>query len=203
VRFKHIAFGVTIALAAPFLQANQARAATYDAFKQYSIKVNPSGPWSYRAAGQLLPLKHTKCNALKKDYCWTNNNDGYPTEAADEANKSGKTASYLDVILPANYLDFDPEQAADVEFVWTAPTSGAAKITGNFLGVATDEGAHNVAVLHNGAALGTYAITAYQQKQTYSFKVNVAAGDTITFISYTGNNGDSLSTGMQAKITLK
>ena len=115
MRFKHIAFGVTIALAAPFLQANQARAATYDAFKQYSIKVNPSGPWSYRAAGQLLPLKHTKCNALKKDYCWTNNNDGYPTEAADEANKSGKTASYLDVILPANYLDFDPEQTADVE----------------------------------------------------------------------------------------
>ena len=116
---------------------------------------------------------------------------------------NSKTASYLDVILPANYLDFDPEQTADVEFVWTAPTSGAATITGNFLGVATDEGAHNVAVLHNGAALGTYAITAYQQKQTYSFKVNVAAGDTITFISYTGNNGDSLSTGMQAKITLK
>ena len=152
---------------------------------------------------ELPLLKNRTCNNLSKDYCWTNNNDGYPTEAADEANKSGATVKYLDVILPASYLDFDPEGASDVSFQWTAPASSTILVTGNFLGVATDEGAHQVGVLHNGTSLGTYAISQYQQKQTFRFTVKVSAGDTISFISYTGNNGDALSTGLQAKITIR
>jgi hypothetical protein len=200
---KRAAFIAVLLFGMPMAHAGQAVGKVYDAFKQYSIKINPNGPWSYLTAGQLLTLKHKNCNSLKKDYCWTNNNDGYPTETADEANKSGKTIQYLDVVLPANYLDFDPEQGANVAFQWTAPTSGKIQVSGNFLGVATDEGSHQVAVLHNGTALGTYTIEQYQQKQNFEFSVTVAAGDTISFISYTGNNGDALSTGLQAKITVQ
>ncbi len=201
--WKPTAFLAAMVLAMPAAQAEQAGGKVYDAFKQYSIKINPNGPWSYLTAGKLMTLRHRTCNSLKKDYCWTNNNDGYPTETADEANKSGKTVTYLDVVLPADYLDFDPEQGANVAFQWTAPTAGKVTISGNFLGVATDEGSHQVAVLHNGAALGTYTIAQYQQKQDFKFAATVAAGDTISFVSYTGNNGGALSTGLQAKIVVQ
>ncbi len=179
-----------------------ADAQTYDAFKQYSIKQNPHGQWSYVVAGALLTTKVKMCNGITKDYCWTNGGSGLEVAAA-EANKTGTTIQYADVVLPPLYLDFDPTGIANVAFQWTAPTPGTAHITGNFLGVATDEGAHEVAVLHNGTVLGAYTMSTYQQKETFSFQIDVAAGDTISFESMTGNGGTSLSTGLQAKIELK
>ena len=199
---RYFVFLTALVLGMPAAHAGQVSGKVYDAFKQYSIKINPNGPWSYLTAGQVMTLRHRTCNGLKKDFCWTNNNDGYPTEAADEINKSGKTVTYLDVVLPAKYLDFDPEQQADVAFQWSAPVAGRILISGNFLGVATDEGSHQVGVLHNGTALGTYTIAQYQQKQSFKFAVTVAAGDTVSFVSYTGNNGGALSTGLQARIVV-
>lgn len=54
-----------------------------------------------------------------------------------------------------------------------------------------------------GIALANYTIATYQQKQTFKLTQPVNAGDTISFISYTGNNRDSLSTGLQAKVVMK
>jgi len=181
----------------------QARAQTYDAFKQYSIKHNPAGAWSYVSAGELLTTAVVKCNNITKDYCWTNGAQSFPNVAAAEANKTGTPIHYDDVNLPAGYLDFDPEGTANVAFQWTAPAAGKITISGNFLGVATDEGSHEVAILYNGTALETYTISAYQQKQTFKLHRTVAAGDTIAFTSYTGNAGGALSTGLQAKIVAK
>jgi hypothetical protein len=182
--------------------ARQARAQTYDAFKQYSIRHNPHGAWSYVAAGALLTTKYKQCNGITRDYCWTNGGSGFAV-AADEANKTGKTIQYLDVVLPPKYLDFDPTGIANVAFQWTAPAAGNVTVSGNFLGVATNEGSHEVAVLHNGAVLVMYTMSAYQQKNTFNLPVTVAAGDTIAFTSFTGNGGGALSTGLQAKIIVK
>jgi hypothetical protein len=190
-------FGVFAVIAVP-----AAHAQTYDAFKQFSIKYNPSGPWSYLAGGALLTVKDTKCNSITKDYCWTRGT-GFPNIASDEANKTGTAIHYADVNLPASYLDFDPQGISNVTFQWTAPASGEVIVSGNFLGVATDEGSHEVAVLHNGAVLTQYTISAYQQKEIFKLSVTVAAGDTIGFASFTGNGGGALSTGLQAKIVVK
>jgi hypothetical protein len=193
-------------LAAAFVlsaYAGQAPATTYDAFKQFSIKMNPNGPWSYVAAGQILPNSNTKCNGIKKDYCWTSNGAGFPDVAAAEANKTGKTISYADVSLPASYLDMDPEGVTSVAFQWQAKVAGTVSVTGNFLGVASDQGSHDVAILHNGTSLLSVTISSFQQKQAFKLKVAVAAGDTIAFTCFTGNGGGALSTGLQAKIVAK
>jgi hypothetical protein len=143
-----------------------ALAQTYDAFKQFSLKNNPNGPWSYVAAGRLLTAREAKCDALPRLYCWTNGGTSFPSVAADEANKAHTILHYADVVLPPGYLDFDPQGIATVAFQWTAPAAANVRIEGNFLGVATDEGTHNVAVLDNGVALATYTIATYQQTQT-------------------------------------
>ena len=185
-----------------FAAGTHAQAQTYDPFKQYSIKKNPHGAWSYVAAGQLLTTKEPQCNNITKDYCWTNGGGGLSV-AADEANKTGTTIQYADVVLPPRYLDFDPTGIANVAFQWTAPSAANVTVSGNFLGVATDEGSHEVAVLHNGTVLVSYAMSAYKQKYKFNLPVTVAAGDTIAFTSFTGSGGTRLSTGLQAKIVVK
>jgi hypothetical protein len=177
-----------------------AAAQTYDALKQFSIKDNPSETWSYVAAGQKLTSKITICGGIKKLNCWTNGGTSFPNTAADEANKTGAAVQYADVTLPASYLDLDPQGIANVGFQWTAPAAAEVHVTGNFLGVASDQGSHNVAVLYNGTALVTYTISHFQQKETFRLHLSVAAGDTIAFLSFTGNGGSALSTGLQAKI---
>ena len=189
-----------LVLGAVACHGEQAAAQTYDAFKQFSIKDNPSEAWSYVAAGQKLTTKFTACNEIKKLFCWTNGGTSFPNTAADEVNKTGASVEYADVTLPASYLDLDPQGIASVGFQWTAPAAATVHVTGNFLGVASDQGSHNVAVLYNGTALVTYTISHFQQKETFRLHLSVAPGDTVAFLSYTGNGGGALSTGLQAKI---
>jgi hypothetical protein len=190
----------TLVLGAIACHGEQAFAQTYDAFKQFSIKDNPSETWAYVAAGQKLTTKITACDGIKKLYCWTNGGTSFPNVAAGEANKTGASVQYADVTLPAGYLDLDPQGIASVGLQWTAPTAATIHVSGNFLGVANDEGSHNVAVLYNGTAIVTYTISHFQQKETFRLHLSVAPGDTIAFLSYTSNGGSALSTGLQAKI---
>jgi hypothetical protein len=189
-----------LVLGAVACHGEKAFAQTYDAFKQFSIKDNPGEAWTYVAAGQKLTTKITTCDGMKKLYCWTNGGAALPNVAADEANKTGASVQYADVTLPASYLDLDPQGIANVGFQWTAQAAANIHVTGNFLGVASDEGSHNVAVLYNGTPLVTYTISHFQQKETFRLHLSVAPGDTIVFLSYTGNGGAALSTGLQAKI---
>lgn len=125
-----------------------------------------------------------------------------PNSAIVGANKSGSTVSFYTIVLPAKYMILDPENLSDVTVQWTASSSGEVRVTGNFLGVDTNEQSHNVAVLHNGEAIKSFTIGQYQQKDAFALTVDVAARDTISFASYT-NGYAYLSTGLQAAITLK
>jgi hypothetical protein len=185
------------------LAAGAAAAQSYNPFTQFSIKSNPAGAWSYVANGALLTAKSKTCNGVTKDFCWTNGGSGFPDVAADEANKTGQTISYADVTLPAKYLDCDPQSVSDVAFQWTAPQAGTVIVSGNFLGVAHDEGSHTVSVQHNGVALANYIMASYGQKQVFKFSQPVNRGDMISFVCETGNDGGALSTGLQAKIVYK
>jgi hypothetical protein len=189
-----------LVLGAVAFHGERAAAQSYDAFKQFSIKDNPSEAWSYLAAGQKLTAKSTTCDAIKKLFCWTNGGTAFPNIASGEANKTGAGAQYADVTLPANYLELNPQGIASVELRWTAPAAATVHVSGNFLGVASDEASHNVAVLYNGTPLVTYTISRFQQKETFRLHLSVAAGDTIAFATYTANGGAALSTGLQAKI---
>jgi hypothetical protein len=194
---RHVQSAVFLAGA---IAASSAHAQGYDAFKQFSIKANPAASWSYVSNGNLLTAKVKTCNGINKDYCWTNGGNGFPDVAAVEANKTGGTLKYADVVLPAGYVDLDPENVGNVAFQWTAPEAGIVKVTGNFLGVATDEGSHTVSVQHNGISLQSFTISAYGQKEAFKATVSVNRGDMITFVSVSGNGGGALSTGLQAKI---
>jgi hypothetical protein len=184
------------------LAGSVACAQSYNAFSQFSLKTNPNQVWTYEAAGNLLTTKVKVCNSIQKDDCWTNGGS-FPSIAAAEANKTGGTINYLDVTLPARYLDLDPTGVANVGIQWTAPGRGAVRVKGNFLGVAHDEGSHTVAIMHGDQMLQSFTISSYQEIQSFNFFVSVNAGDVISFVSFTGNNGNSLSTGLQAEIVYK
>lgn len=180
--------------------AESASAQTFDAFKEFKLKDNPNGDWSYLFAGQLLTTKLKACGGVTKFQCWWN--DGQePDSSVVGANKSGTTLSFETINLPPKHLLLDPESNADVSAQWTAPSAGSVEVTGNFLGVDTNEASHSVAILHNGTALKTFTMSAYQQESKFHLAFQVAAGDTISFASYT-NGWTNLSTGLQATIKL-
>jgi hypothetical protein len=171
----------------------------YNAYKQFRLKANPNGDWSYLAGGELLNTKLKTCAGDKKFFCWWNGGS-FPNSAIIGANKSGTTLSFDTIVLPPDYLDLDPENLGDDTLQWTAGASGTVLVDGNFIGVDTNEASHNVAVLHNGAVVKSYTISTYQQKEKFHLMIAVVTGDTISFVSYT-NGASYLSTGLQAKIT--
>ena len=196
LRFGAAVFGasaIVAGLAAP------AAAQGVSAFGQFSLAANPNGAWSYLAGGTLLDKTLNPCSGVTKFQCWWNGGS-LPNSAIVGANRTGKPISYYTIVLPANYLALDPENASPVVVQYTAPAAATLLVAGNFLGVDTSEASHTVAVLHNGTVLKSFTMAAYKQKSAFRLKVPVAAGDTISFASY--NNGFGyLSTGLQAKIT--
>jgi hypothetical protein len=199
MRAKSAALTVALALTSPILASHATAATTYNAWSNFSIKANPTGPWSYLAGGTLLAQTIPNCNGDKRLLCWWNGQSA-PTSATVIANKTGQTVTYYTIVLPVKYLSLDPENSADATVQWTAPAAGKITIAGNFLGVDTNEATHNVAVTHNGAPLKTWAITTYKQEVKFHFNVTVAAGDTIAFKNITNNNYSYLSTGLHAII---
>ncbi len=195
---KLLALGAVFALT---LQAQPVMAQKMDAWKQFSLKQNPNGQWSYLAAGELQTKTLKKCGNVKRLLCWWNGGQ-VPNSAVVGANKSGSTVSFYTIVLPAKYLLLDPENLSDVAVQWTASSTGTVRVTGNFLGVDTNEQSHDVAVLHDGVAVKSFTIGQYQQQVPFAVTVDVAPGDTISFASYT-NGYAYLSTGLQAEITIK
>jgi len=187
------------AIAIVCLAGNPASAQVYNAYKQFRLKANPNGDWSYLAAGELLTQKIKTCANVAKFECWWNGGS-FPNSAIIGANKSGMTVDFDTIVLPADYLDLDPENLSDVTLQWTAVAAGTVLVHGNFLGVDTNEASHNLAILHNGTAVKSFTISAYQQEEKFHLMIPVAPGDTISFASYT-NGATYLSTGLQATIT--
>jgi hypothetical protein len=182
--------------------AGAASAQSYNAYGQFKLKHNPNGAWSYLTAGSPLATKLPDCANLSNFNCWWNKGS-FPDSAIIGAATKHAAVSYETIVLPPKYLALDPESVGDVTVQWTAPSAGQVLVSGNFLGVDTNEASHTTAVLHNGVTLKTFTIATYQQKAKFHLTVTVAAGDTIGFASYTPGGYSYLTTGLQAKIAFQ
>ena len=184
------------------LPPHGASAQSFEAYDQFRLHHNPNGAWRYLAGGVILPGKLVNCANITGYNCWWNMGSE-PSSAIVGAAEKHAAVSYDTIVLPAGYIALDSENVGDSTVEWTAPSPGKAVISGNFLGVDTNEASHSVGVLHNGASLKTFTISAYQQKAKFHLSVTVAAGDTITFSSFSPNGYAYLTTGLQVKITLQ
>jgi hypothetical protein len=191
---------LTILAATATVMALPAVGQTYNPVAQFGVKHNPNGAWSYLADGMLLSKTLKSCAGVSGFNCWWTG-ESQPSSGTIGGNRSADTVSYDTIRLPAHTISLDPEYASPAVVQWTAPSAGTATITGNFMGVDTDEASHSVAVLHDGTALATYTVAHYQQKQKFRFTVAVQSGDTIGFANY-AQGWTYLTTGLQARIAL-
>jgi hypothetical protein len=184
--------------------ASPATGASYSAFTQFSAKNNPNGTWSYLYGGTLYSGADTS-----KKICGVSGFKGWNTQmsppdsatiATDQNGKATCTSNNT-VIVPANYIEMDPESYANVDVEWTAPKNGTYTITGKFRGCDTGEASHPVTILYDGVSIYSNTISSYGQKVTFSLSQTVSAGDTISFENETGSTYNNLSTGLQATIT--
>ena len=172
----------------------------YDAVKNFSIKSNPSGPWSYLSAGLPLSYKANSIQGIKGLPYWYSSRQSCCDNAYVVRNKTGATLDYLTIVSPVDHLWFDPQSNPDVTVRFQAPTSGAYVFLGDFLGIDTDEASHPVQINKNGVEAFSGTIASYGQSLPYRLKVTLSAGDTIDFICQTGATLNDLSTGLAVKV---
>src|SRR5665213_633925 len=138
----------TLALSAT-LSTPAAHGATYNAVRDYSIKVNPTGPWSYMDENGLLTTRTRSEYGIKGLWNWSN---GQPicSKSYVSRNQTGSTVNYGSLVQPTNYLRLDPEANTFNTVRFQAPNAGIYNVTGSFLGIDTVENSHQVTINLNG-----------------------------------------------------
>jgi hypothetical protein len=177
------------------------QASTYNAVTDFSLSSNPNGVWSYRSGGSLLssPVIGSGSTAGWNEW-W--NGKAVPNSADIGANVTGKTLTIANsIVMPTNVLQMDPEATGNVAVRFTAPAAGTYSIIGNFLGIDTNEKLHSVEITHNGVAIFTNTISAYNQNDSFNLTETLSAGDVIDFVNETGSTTyEDLSTGLSVTI---
>jgi hypothetical protein len=172
----------------------------YDAVKNYSIRGNPNGPWSY-LSGILLPHKANSVQGIKRLLVWYSSlqpccNNGYVVR-----NTTGATADVLTIVSPVDHLWFDPQSNPAITVRFQAPKAGLYVFSGDFLGIDTNEVSHSVLIMNNGTQVFGGTIASFGQSLPYQLKLTLAVGDTIDFICQTGATLNDLSTGLAVKVS--
>ena len=192
---------VAIGLVVPGL----AQAATYSAAGDFSLAGNPNGVWSYLYSSTLLPSAQ---NNSGLEYWWSDL--GEPNSIIVGRAVSSATSSGT-VQFGTNYLTMDPEgQTVDVRF--TAPSTGAYTIAGQFSGADSQTNcsncaAHPVLITDSvdGTIFGPNTISTYLQTYAFNLVLGLTAGEQVDFLAQTGTSGGctycNLSTGLQATIS--
>jgi hypothetical protein len=188
-----------ITLLALFPKASIART-FYDAVKNFSIKANPNGPWSYLSAVPL-PYKANSIMGVKGLPYWYSNLQGCCENAYVVRNKTGAPADILTIVAPIDHLWFDPQGNANVIVRFQAPKAGVYVFAGDFLGIDTDQVSHPVSISENAVTIFSGTISSYGQSLPYKLKMTLSVGDTIDFICATGARLNDLSTGLAVKIS--
>jgi uncharacterized protein (TIGR03437 family) len=184
------------------LGAGQPQALTYNAVTAFSLSNNPNGVWSYLSGGSLLSTSVIGIGSTAGwNYWW--DGKAVPNSADIGANVSGNTLTISNsIVMPTNVLQMDPEAASNVTVRFTAPAAGAYAIIGNFLGIDTNQKLHSVVIMHNGVAIFTNTISAFNQNDAFNLTATLSAGDFIDFVSDTGPSAyEDLSTGLSVTIT--
>jgi catechol 2,3-dioxygenase-like lactoylglutathione lyase family enzyme len=178
-----------------------ASAASYDAVSGFAL-TNPSGPWSYTYAGAPFTIAEPTPNGVGVPYWWT----GLPVPLSGfiGQNVSGATVDYLTIEDPNNTLWLDPESYTNVAVTFTAPSAGTYTLSTTFSGIDTGERSHGVEVLDDGSAIYSNTISSFGASDTFSDKLTLAAGDTISFVVEGGSLDNcgycNLGTGLVATL---
>jgi hypothetical protein len=196
LRFLAIA-GLTASMIGPPLGAEAST--TYSVVRDYSIKGNPSGPWSYIDQNGLLTVHTRAFGGQKGLWDWSNSNPFCNTSAV-ERNQTGATASYATIIQPTDHLRIDPQNNTFNSARFQAPGAGSYSIKGDFLGIDTGEGSHPVSIKLNGTAQFGATIASYGQLAAFKLTLTLAAGDIVDFMVESGGACVNLSTGLKATI---
>lgn len=198
---------LVVVFAASLALANHACAAShYDVVKDFRLKSNPNGVWTYMDPAPVIYAHHSfeGVSGLEN---WS---DDIPNDAGIviAANKTGQTVMLEDGTLtfPADYLLIDTEQhnpGAIVQF--QAPTAGSYTIKGNFFHLDSNEGRDvRISIIlgsfESGPAL-FYAKLNHHNPQKFNVTTPLQAGQTLQFFVVRSPTEKPDYVGLQAKIT--
>jgi hypothetical protein len=204
---KLIAKHATLCVAIAALSATAHASTTYDAVRDFSIKANPNGVWSYQDSANLA-YAHRKYQGVLGLENWS---DDLPREQGVmiARNKTGApvTLNNGTLTIPTNYLLLDPEHNTPGAIVtFTAPVAGTYTAKGDFLGLDTDGARYTHAIIYYNAddhGSGDLYDQFMHNGKTAKFKVTQAmqAGDTLGFFIERNSKNRPDDIGLAVKIT--
>ncbi len=174
----------------------------WDALQDFSTASNPNGAWTYGTepalGGTLTPFSvSTTC--FTDGPCWWNGQN-YPNSAAVELNTSLYPQHVDTIIVPTNEVWLAPEYNVVVAR-WTAPTSGAFWIFGEFQALDLSMTDATIQVVENGTnTLYSGNLTFFGGFQTFNLPgLRLKAGTTIDFLA-TSSSAANDNVGLAATI---
>jgi uncharacterized protein (TIGR03437 family) len=172
---------------------------SYDAVKDFALSTNPNGQWSYLYDNALMKMS-INATASTGQVAWQAEVlDGYAIQVGTILGSSpfdfnlGNGDEYD---FPTDHLYLSP-WLGNVAVRFTAPSSGQYTVTGDFLGIETQQASHPVEILVNGSSVLMMTLSTFNQKLPFSFTQTVKAGDTIDFV----NVGSSAQLGYLTGVT--
>ncbi len=156
----------------------------YDAVKDFSIKSNPNGVWTYMDSAPLQ-YAHRTYDGVKKLYNWSDDQEN-PFDLSIIRNRTGAPVTLDDgtLTLPTNYLAMHAEDnrpGAQLQF--QAPSAGTYAVKLEVAGVNTKEAREiGVIVYQNGVAIASISVHGGSHKH-YAANFALEAGDTLAFLA--------------------
>jgi hypothetical protein len=205
--FDRIAFLFAIApMLAPCLPAEAST--TYDMVKEFSIKKNPAGVWSYRSTLDNLPLakSHSSCWGVAGLDCWYDHHVQPGNRTMIGINTTGQTVTWDhgNVIYTPGYIMIDPEHEGDGYVQFTAPVAGTYTVKGRYVPLALKVPHKNFCYIDQ---MGSKSKDLWFSKvdshgpKRFNLSVPLAQGDMLQFEVRRPPGKNPSYTGLTAKIT--
>ncbi len=192
--------GFAFVLAAPVCQPAQA-ATHYDLVKDFSIKSNPNGVWTYIWNGPLAYASKTY-GGVSKLYNWSNDVQG-SAGAYIVRNETGAPVTLNNGVLtiPTNYLYLNSEDDFfGVTVRFQAPVAGTYKVDGNFLGLDTHQPHSGIYIKLNGKYVFDKALPLGKPRK-FRLSLALSTGDNLDFLVPAYTKYKPHDVGLTAKIT--
>jgi hypothetical protein len=168
----------------------EARVCTYDPAADFSLTLNPNGPWTFgytsALGGPFVIYDVTKVNE-HINYWYRADHPNAPLPPEVGYNPSEAFTQPGDASWTANGFHLHPGPDGTFSVArWTAATSGLFKVNAVFS--LADNGATSVHLLHNSVQLFSDVLVGRDDSRSYTTVISVIAGDTVDFS--VGPSGD-------------
>jgi hypothetical protein len=197
------------AIALTVLPLATAHATTkYDMVKQFSIKQNPAGVWSYwdDNYSSPLPYAHRNYRGIKGFQCWSNKRPYVNQKVTICVNKTGQTIT-LDkgnFVFPPGYVMLSPENYGNAYVQFTALSTGTYTVKGRYIPLALKEAHKNNAYIERfgseDKALWFGKVDGHGAKR-FDLTVPLQQGDTLHFLLPQDDRKEPNYVGVTAVIT--